>query len=156
MHGASKVATSFTEHRLLDFAGDSKQVIALLDPDVAGRQSRTLVDKLLPGRVLHAFIPGLHATAGQDIRYSLASACTLHVCAEHQTLECIVLRPVQAGIMACFLFWFSQLFTSRDLVRVCAGPRRQETLALSMHHPTKSGQLQESCPSAFGYCTICA
>ena len=73
LHGASKIALPATQSKLLKLAGQAERTIALLDPDVAGRQSRTLVDKLLPGQVFHAFISGLHATASTDVR------CDLHV-----------------------------------------------------------------------------
>ncbi|DBA97605.1 TPA: hypothetical protein ACH3X3_012509 [Trebouxia sp. C0006] len=44
------------------------RVVALLDPDVAGRQSRTVVDACVSGKCLHAFIPVHQATAASNIR----------------------------------------------------------------------------------------
>lgn len=78
LHGASKVALPTVQNRLLQLEPQTEQVIALLDPDVAGRQARLHLDKLLPGQVLHAFIPGWHATAFHDIRSVIASPVVLY------------------------------------------------------------------------------
>jgi len=69
LHGASKSSVAATAQLLKERASKSARVVALLDPDVAGRQSRTVVDACLPGQCLHAFIPVHQATAASDIRY---------------------------------------------------------------------------------------
>ena len=78
LHGASKVTLPATQEKLLKLAVQAEQVIALLDPDVAGRQSRTILDSLLCGQLFHAFVPGLHATASNDIRCGSSTIALLH------------------------------------------------------------------------------
>ena len=70
LHGASKISTPALAKLLQTQASTRKHIIVLLDPDVAGRQSRALVDKCLDSRCSHAFIPVLQATAAMDVRYS--------------------------------------------------------------------------------------
>lgn len=69
LHGASKSSVTATAQLLKHRAGSCSCVIALLDPDVAGRQSRTVIDACLPGTCWHAFLPVWQATAPKDIRY---------------------------------------------------------------------------------------
>lgn len=69
LHGASKSSVAATAQLLKTQADSCSRVIALLDPDVAGRQSRTVIDACLPGKCLHAFLPVWQATAAEDIRY---------------------------------------------------------------------------------------
>lgn len=68
LHGASKSSAAATAQLLKQRASKGVRVVALLDPDVAGRQSRTIVDSCLSGQCLHAFIPVHQATAASDIR----------------------------------------------------------------------------------------
>lgn len=72
LHGASKSSVAATARLLKLQASKCKQVIVLLDPDVAGRQSRTVVEASLAGQCLHAFIPVCQATAAEDIRRKMA------------------------------------------------------------------------------------
>lgn len=72
LHGASKSSVAATAQLLKTQADSCSRVIALLDPDVAGRQSRTVIDACLPGKCLHAFLPVWQATAAEDIRSKLA------------------------------------------------------------------------------------
>lgn len=68
LHGASKSKVTVTAQLLKQRAESCSCIIALLDPDVAGRQSRTVIDACLPGRCWHAFLPVWQATAAEDIR----------------------------------------------------------------------------------------
>ncbi len=70
LHGASKSSAAATAQVLKQTASQGVRVVVLLDPDVAGRQSRTVVDACLSGQCLHAFIPVHQATAASDIRYT--------------------------------------------------------------------------------------
>ncbi|KAL3145719.1 hypothetical protein ABBQ32_003250 [Trebouxia sp. C0010 RCD-2024] len=72
LHGASKSSVAATAQLLKTQADSCSRVIALLDPDVAGRQSRTVIDACLPGKCLHAFLPTWQATAAENIRSKLA------------------------------------------------------------------------------------
>ncbi|KAL0040567.1 hypothetical protein WJX77_011109 [Trebouxia sp. C0004] len=68
LHGASKSSVAATAQLLKERASRGVRVVVLLDPDVAGRQSRTVVDACLSGHCVHAFIPVHQATAVNDIR----------------------------------------------------------------------------------------
>lgn len=68
LHGASKSSTAAAAQLLKLRASKCNQVIVLLDPDVAGRQSRNVVEACLAGQCLHAFIPVCQATAAENIR----------------------------------------------------------------------------------------
>ncbi|KAL0019080.1 hypothetical protein WJX79_004610 [Trebouxia sp. C0005] len=72
LHGASKSSVAATAQLLKERASKGARVVVLLDPDVAGRQSRTVVDACLSGQCLHAFIPVHQATAASDIRHKSA------------------------------------------------------------------------------------
>ena len=68
LEGAMQSISAAKVQLLKARASKCKQVVALLDPDVAGRQGRTVVDACLEGCCLHAFIPQLQATAAKDGR----------------------------------------------------------------------------------------
>ena len=68
LEGAAGIAKKAAARRFQAYASKFSHVIALLDPDVAGRQARTVLDACLPGRCHHAFIPASQATALQNIR----------------------------------------------------------------------------------------
>ena len=68
LHGASKSSVTAIARLLKHQASNCSRVVALLDPDVAGRQSRTVIDACFPGSCWHAFLPVWQATAPRDIR----------------------------------------------------------------------------------------
>jgi ribonuclease M5 len=67
---ATKTSTASTQEALRALQQTYARVVLLLDPDVAGRQARNDIDRVLGGnKCWHAFIPTALATLAQDTRY---------------------------------------------------------------------------------------
>ena len=113
LHGASKSSTAATAQLLKQASEACSPLIALLDPDVAGRQSRTVVDACLPGKCLHAFIPVWQATAPQAVRLDHSSI--FGVC------RCCLTGPILTVLQA-YAYLFSDLLALPMLVHavVCS------------------------------------